>query len=787
MSRMERGVTTDHVHQVVGIDDRVLRNYWVTQTYADLSVALSTLLGPGTANWCTYATWASCTVGKNLRGENLPGWLRAHLVLPDGMMGEPGPSADPVGGHARHSANVVRELFGACALNLSNGNTIVFSEIAPVAATFIAAHRDPSLDPATARAQVLAAAAGAPEFEGENHLAAGFSLWCDAMAEHQMVRRSQLILAGSLHLGAHEQHHLQDPIAGSIDMGVNESSQSLLQRLSSEGPVMAELARVTSVELRPIVHEVSQLWGDLMTDVLGRIDMPDVILHLSHDVPPIHGQPFVPADLDPVTVDELAALLERFSRAGAGGVGSKAEDWVKLEDRMNFISNLFVSRHHHTRLFDPPFGAGVVTGLEAGEVPGAGGEGRAPAPLSARPAGGPAVTRGPSDPPTVGHAKFTHELLIGLRRLGDEPADAAVAEYFDTTGHGHAHLFHSLVASSHGGPVDDEEMPGVAGFVNALEPWPDWVDPARIERGQQVFGRWGPQLALALWMASLPADYACARGAVSLARTARLTSKPMRRYLETGQMIIDAMTPGGLEPGARGSRTVRHVRVMHAAVRHMLLHPDQLGAGAEDAAGDPVEPWDDALGVPLNQEELLGCLFSFNVVGLDALKRTGVPVDGEDAEDYIHAWNLVGHQIGIHESLLPLDLPDSIAVWDRICRLEYAPSPDGRELTASAIECLQQWLVGPFRGLPAAGIRHYLGNETADLLGVPAADWTRVFFVFMQHSDSLLGQAMSRVPGMGLAGSTLGRLLLEGFLKAERHGDRPQFEISDELRQAWGM
>ena len=32
----------------------------------------STALQPNTANWCTFGTWASCTVGGNLRGRRAP-------------------------------------------------------------------------------------------------------------------------------------------------------------------------------------------------------------------------------------------------------------------------------------------------------------------------------------------------------------------------------------------------------------------------------------------------------------------------------------------------------------------------------------------------------------------------------------------------------------------------------------------------------------------------------------------------------------------------------------------
>ena len=206
---------------------------------------------------------------------------------------------------------------------------------------------------------------------------------------------------------------------------------------------------------------------------------------------------------------------------------------------------------------------------------------------------------------------------------------------------------------------------------------------------------------MALWMASLPADYACAKGAEPLVRTARLTGKPKRRYVETGQMIINAMTPGALETGALGYETIRHVRVMHAAVRHLLLHGEDL----RSPAGDPIGAWDDALGVPLNQEDLLGCLFSFSVVGIDALRRSGVRVTDAEAEAYIHTWNLVGHQLGIRSDLLPLDWADSVAIWEHIKARAYAQSDAGRELTAAAIECMQDLIrIGPLGGL--AGGRH---------------------------------------------------------------------------------
>ncbi len=779
---MNRGTTATHVQAVLAIDDRVLRNYWVTQTYSDLAAGLTRLLGPDTANWCTFGTWASDTVGRNIRGEDLPKWLHDRVVLHDGMMGairsvNEGPQGRLLSECLHfvtpdHVIDVVRDLLSACAMNLSNGNTEVFGEIAPAAATFIARYETHPVSDDAARASVLELCEGAPPFEGINRLRAGFSLWCDAMEETAPAARSQRILAGSLQLGAHEQHHLQGAIAGSMDMGINQGAALYRERLVSESGAFARLEPSIISALDPLVRATGDLWGDLMTKLLGTIETPDGTLLLDHDVPPIPNQPFTPPEMEPVVVDDLATLLTRFDRSDGNGDGSAAADWVNLDDRMNFIANLFVSRHHRIELFQPPFDGAVVSDIKAGRIPG-----------QTFSLGGPIAEAQRRPPPTIGTRRFTDSFLEGLRTASDLSADQAVSTFFERSGEGHAQLFVRLAQLS-AGDVPDDQLPGVGPYVSTEEPWPEWADADLVNRGQKFFRQWGPQLGMALWMASLPADYACAKGAVPLARTARLTGKPKRRYVETGQMIINAMTPGALETGALGYTTIRHVRLMHAAVRHLLLHAEDL----RSPAGDAIEAWDDALGVPLNQEDLLGCLFSFSVVGIDSLRRSGVRVDDAEAEAYIHAWNLVGHQLGIRSDLLPLDLADSEAVWGHIKARAYAPSDAGRELTAAAIECMRDLIrIGPLGGLPASGIRHFLGDQTAQLLGVPKADWTRWFFTFVQVSDTLFDRTWARLPGVPNLSAALGLRMLGGFELTERDGDRANFQIADELRSAWGM
>ena len=320
--------------------------------------------------------------------------------------------------------------------------------------------------------------------------------------------------------------------------------------------------------------------------------------------------------------------------------------------------------------------------------------------------------------------------------------------------------------------------------MRALEPWPEWADRGQVERGQRVFGIWGLEFVAALWMAALPTTYACAFGAEPLVRTARLTRDPKRRYVETGQMIIDAMDKGALYSGGPGYSSVRHVRLMHAAVRHVLTHPESIPA----PGGVPLEPWDPAFGVPLNQEDLLGCLFAFGVLSIRSLEQSGVVLDDLDAEAYVHVWNLIGHQIGVRPDLLPICRADAAVIANRILDRQKAASDAGRELTATAISCLQGMLVTErLRGLPASGIRHYLGGDVADMLGVPPADWTRSIFTVAKWADAMMNGALRWIPGHHSLLAGVGRHFITGFEALEQDGGRTTFEIPDELRSAWGV
>jgi hypothetical protein len=373
--------------------------------------------------------------------------------------------------------------------------------------------------------------------------------------------------------------------------------------------------------------------------------------------------------------------------------------------------------------------------------------------------------------------------LDRLSKMGDAPADLAVTEYFQKMGPARMDLFKHLSAAS-AGAIVDEDLPGLGTFLARDDDWPTWADPEIVRDGQRVFGEFGPQVGLGLFMASLPSDYASKTGVQVLARTNQLTGQPQRRFLETGQLILDVMTPNGLDIGGVGYTSARHVRLMHAAVRHVIANATEISK----QTGVDITPWDASYGLPINQLHLLGTLLSFSVQGIESLERVGVRLGTYHAEAYVHVWNLVGYLMGISNELLPIDWRDSQTLWDQRRQRDQGSSAEGKALTAAAIGCMKSMLPSArLAGLPASGIRHYLGDTTAEWLAVPPSNWTKSLFQLMRLADRVYDMSVVRIPGTTPFAAILGRQIWRGFEAHERHGDRPGFEVPQELGRAWGL
>jgi len=367
---------------------------------------------------------------------------------------------------------------------------------------------------------------------------------------------------------------------------------------------------------------------------------------------------------------------------------------------------------------------------------------------------------------------FTDAFLDEMRETGDPTADAVVRRIFATGKVDAVNALMKTLVRNDGVPA--KKLPkAVRDYLDATDDLPPWADMERIEAGERFFAVHGPFCVLALACASLPACYAMRKGVQVLSMTARLQADPILRIGETAQMMLHAMAAGGLAPDGAGIRDAQKVRLMHAAVRHLV--------GRSDA-------WDPDWGVPVNQEDLAFTLMTFSVAALDSTAMLGRTFSDDDADAYFHCWSCIGHVMGVDARLMPATIDDSRELWDRIVERNWAPSPEGRAMTSALVGAMERAVPGTiFDGFPSYLVRHLGGDDLGDILGVRKRGWTSVLStplrLFARGTD-LFGDANRAFESVAAHFSTQ---LLEAVGWVARSGERAPFDIPQELAERWNV
>ena len=380
--------------------------------------------------------------------------------------------------------------------------------------------------------------------------------------------------------------------------------------------------------------------------------------------------------------------------------------------------------------------------------------------------------------------RWTDELLDRMRLVADAEADEVVERYFEeSAGVGPHSLFRQLVATPE--PRPEECSPAIAAYLAETPGLPSWTDPERTRAGEDFFGRWGLYVPLVLICSSLPECYGASKGVQVLHLTARLASDTRRRIVETAQMVHDVMAPGGMEVGAPGYRTVRRVRLMHAGVRYLIRNDPRIARSAEASTG---ARWSPDWGVPINQEDLAGTLTTFSWTVISGLRSLGVPVSADEAEAYLHAWNVVGAMLGVREELIARDCDDADALARRVRERQLGPSPEGREMTRALVEMLDESAPGRIvPGFSGTMIRHFVGDDLGDILGVPPPSRARSLIRRASAAAIAAGLAEGHSGALRRIAGGVSRALLRSYTAFDRGADRPSFEIPTHLATAWNV
>ena len=382
-------------------------------------------------------------------------------------------------------------------------------------------------------------------------------------------------------------------------------------------------------------------------------------------------------------------------------------------------------------------------------------------------------------------SKWTPAYLDEMNQKMDPIADKVVASIL-AGGIGEEmqvnELFRKLIRTSD--PIPTGLPPEVAQYFEDTAALPAWADPKLIRKGELLFGEHGPMIVLILFCRCLPFGYACHRVAKVMAATGRLQEKPPgtdrlamlnRRILETAQFILNVMQPGGLADRGMGVRTTQKIRLIHASIRYFL---EEQG-------------WDSKkFGAPLNQEYLAGVILTFSLVTIDGLKTVGVNLTNDEKLAYLHAWNVVGHIIGVDEGLIAHTVADAEELFWTIFDRQKGPSQDGTDLTHSLINYMNsKFPVDFLNAIPPFMITRLCGKKIAEMLQVDTHGniFLRLMLVAMRFVGELTEKLDQESRLFRNVTSFLSHAFLQELVKIYNDEKQIYFYIPPSLRNDWGM
>lgn len=363
-----------------------------------------------------------------------------------------------------------------------------------------------------------------------------------------------------------------------------------------------------------------------------------------------------------------------------------------------------------------------------------------------------------------------------MRHVGDPEADEVIRELYPKGTEAIASLNKALGRIVKNDDVVPSETPAplrafLEAGVSVGRATGGW-DEARLLEGAEFFEDYGLYIPLLLQLVTMPILYAARKGVQVLAFTERLEKYAHRRSIETGQLTFDVLARDGFLPRGKGRRSSQKVRLMHAAVRHFIRSSGRWN--------------EEELGVPINQEDLVGTLGAFSVAIVDALRRVGCDFTDQEAEDFYYRWRAVGELIGIRPKWIAPDLGSARSDFALIQLRQNAPCPESRRLIQSWILTLEEMLPGKrFDSLIGPAIRHLVGPEIAKILGLQAENPLEAAFekkaVFAQKIDRFVGRETALRAGLNL----LAYALIRSLYISDRGLKRHSFSLPTSLANRW--
>lgn len=237
--------------------------------------------------------------------------------------------------------------------------------------------------------------------------------------------------------------------------------------------------------------------------------------------------------------------------------------------------------------------------------------------------------------------------LEALRQVMDQPADDAVSEIFKSKSMDH--LRSVLKEMARNDSFVTNEFPSVLhDFVqNELKIRFTPEDIEMFNQAHEIWKEHGMKFVFILFFRALPYTYMAEKPANVLTTTKLLVTHTERRVFETAQFVFDVMDKNWWEPHERGILTALKVRIMHAAMRHIIL------------ARTAEEKWNEAWGKPISQEDLVATNQVFSLEFFKGMEYLGETLNANQQKAWFHTWKTIGKIMGVEDRLISKDVNEA--------------------------------------------------------------------------------------------------------------------------------
>ena len=368
----------------------------------------------------------------------------------------------------------------------------------------------------------------------------------------------------------------------------------------------------------------------------------------------------------------------------------------------------------------------------------------------------------------MANSKWSDDAFLdSLRHQGDPQADLAIAEVVaDRQNKAVGAIFKVLRANDT--PLPNDTPQPLKDFMGATAGLPPGLDTGRLQRGGEAFLKNGLASTVVLLASSLPRGYAAPCLCEILTISRDLESHPYNRLMGVVELLVNVSDGDAFQPAGRAMITARKLRLLHAGVRRIARR---------------VRPgYEHRYGVPVNHEDMLATIMGFSYLLVDGIRRVGLPLNPEEAEDLYYLWRVFALLMGIHpdgsphdDTYIPADLSEAAEFYASFVRRNNTmpdANPNGVVLTQHNLTMMEGLLPRPLRWLGLGFAPRILMTELLQPVELARIGFTPLTgHAAIKFALGVLLRVSQQVGEHDHLATGTARLVLQGLVDRNRGGE----------------